>query len=209
MWDRRVFEKIDLVVGSFSVSVLLKGVSDGFEWICSGVYGPTNGSLRDAMWAELDSVRSRWDGAWCLFGDFNVIRYPAERLGCNSFSPAMFKFSDFVAKHLLVDLPLVGGEYSWFRDSDNPSMSRIDRVLMSADWEEHFLHVSQRTLPRVVSDRCPLLVEAGGVSRGKSPFRFENIWLKVEGFVDKVWLWWNSYHFVGIPSYVLACKLRL
>ena len=208
MWDRRVFEKIDLVVGSFSVSVLLKGVSDGFEWICSGVYGPTNGSLRDAMWAELDSVRSRWDGAWCLFGDFNVIRYPAERLGCNSFSPAMFKFSDFVAKHLLVDLPLVGGEYTWFRDSNNPSMPRIDRVLMSADWEEHFLHVSQRTLPRVVSDRCPLLVEAGGVSRGKSPFRFENMWLKVEGFVDKVRLWWISYHFVGPPSFVLACKLK-
>ena len=66
MWDRRVFEKIDLVVGSFSVLVLLKGVSDGFEWICSGVYGLTNGSLRDAMWVELDSVKSRWDGAWCL-----------------------------------------------------------------------------------------------------------------------------------------------
>ena len=99
MWDRRVFEKIDLVVGSFSVLVLLKGVSDGFEWIRSGVYGLTNGSLRDAMWAELDSVRSRWEGAWCLFGDFNVIRYLAERLGCNSFSLAMFKFSDFIAKH--------------------------------------------------------------------------------------------------------------
>ena len=112
----------------------------------------------------------------------------------------MFKFSDFIAKHLLVDLPLVGGEYTWFRDSNNPSMSRIDRVLMSADWEEHFLDVSQRTLPRVVSNHYPLLVEVGGVSRAKSPFRFENMWLKVEGFVDKVRLWWNSYHFAGPPS---------
>ena len=38
-WDRRVFEKLDSVVRSFSVSVLLKGVLDGFIWICSGVYG--------------------------------------------------------------------------------------------------------------------------------------------------------------------------
>ena len=46
------------------------------------------------------------------------------------------------------------------------------------------------------------------MSRGKSPFRFENMWLKVEGFVDKVCHWWNGYHFVGPPSYVLACKLK-
>ena len=36
MSDRRIFEKFDFVVGSFSFSVLLKGVSDGFELICSG-----------------------------------------------------------------------------------------------------------------------------------------------------------------------------
>ena len=74
MWDRRVFKRVDSVVGSFSISVMLKGVSDRFEWICLGVYGLTDGSLRDAMWAELDLVRSRWARAWCLLGDFNVIR---------------------------------------------------------------------------------------------------------------------------------------
>ena len=120
----------------------------------------------------------------------------------------MFKFSDFIAKHLSVDLRLVGGEYTWFQDYDIPLISKIDRVLMSADWKEHFLDVTQRTLPRVVLDHCPLLVEAGGMSRGKSPFRFENMWLKVECFVDKVRLWWNGYYFVGPPSYVLACKLK-
>ena len=83
----------------------------------------------------------------------------------------MFKFLDFIAKHSLIDLPLVGGEYTWFRDSDSPFMSRLDRVLITANWEEHFLDVTQRTLLRVVSDHCPLLVEAGGMSRGKSePF---------------------------------------
>ena len=54
----------------------------------------------------------------------------------------MFKFLDFIAKHFLVDLPLVGGEYTWFRDSNIPSMSKIDRVMVSTDWEEHFLDVT-------------------------------------------------------------------
>ena len=152
MWDKRVFEQVDFMAGKVSVSVVLKGVADDFEWICSGVYGPTEGSIRDVLWVELDTVRSRWLLAWCLFGDFNIIRYPSERLGCSSFGLAMFKFSDFIAKHSLVDLPLEGGEFTWFRNSDRPSMSKIDRMLVSTNWEDHFLYVTQRILPRVVSD---------------------------------------------------------
>ena len=141
-WDTRVYKKIDCMVGCFSVSVLLKGVVDSFAWICTGLYGPNADGLRDALCTELDSVRGRWSAAWCLFGDFNITRYPPERLGCSSFSPSMFKFLDFIERNLLIDIPLVGGEYTWFRDSENPSMSRIDRVLVFVDWEDHFLDVT-------------------------------------------------------------------
>jgi hypothetical protein len=34
------------------------------------------------------------------------------------------------------------------------------------------------------------------------------MWLKVDGFVDKVRLWWSSFSFVGSPSFILAKKLR-
>ena len=46
------------------------------------------------------------------------------------------------------------------------------------------------------------------MSRRKSSFKFENMWLKVGGFVDKVRQWCNDYHFMGPLSYVLACKLK-
>ena len=91
-------------------------------------------------------MRARWPMAWCVVGDFNIIRYPSERLGCESFSPAMFAFSDFIKNNSLVDLPLEGASFTWFRDSGLSSMSRIDRALVSLDWEEHFENRSLRVL---------------------------------------------------------------
>ena len=44
--------------------------------------------------------------------------------------------------------------------------------------------------------------------KGKSPFRFENMWLKTAGFTDRVHSWWNRYFSSGTPSYVLANKLK-
>ena len=46
--------------------------------------------------------------------------------------------------------------------------------------------MSQRVLPRVVSDHCPLLVVAGSVNQGRSAFKFKNMWLHEEGFVKRV-----------------------
>ena len=83
-------------------------------------------------------------------------------------------------------------------------MSRIDKVLVSLDWEEHFENVSQRVPPRVISYHCLLLLETGVVRRSRSAFKFENMWLKAKGFVDRVQHWWNGYSFMGLPGFILA-----
>ena len=208
LWDKRVLDKIDAYSGEFSVSCSWKGVVDGFVWTCTGVYGPTVETSRSTFWAELMDIRQRCNSPWCILGDFNVVQYPSERLGGHSFSPSMIAFFDFIENSHLVDLPLIGGTYTWSSGSDLPSMSRIDRALVSLDWEEHFLNVMQKLLPRPISDHHPILVEAGGMLRGKCSFKFENMWLKHEGFVKRIQGWWNSYIFTGTPSYVLACKLK-
>ena len=41
------------------------------------------------------------------------------------------------------------------------------------------------------------------------PFRFENMWLKDEGFVERVQSWWGSYNVLGAPNFFLANKLKL
>ena len=46
MWDRRVLEKLEVLVGQFSVSIRWQRLGDGFIWACSGVYDPNDNNLR-------------------------------------------------------------------------------------------------------------------------------------------------------------------
>jgi hypothetical protein len=208
MWDKQVVEKLDVMLGKFSVSCYWRGLVDGFNWVCSRVYGPHSDDGRSQFWDELSSIRQRWVAPWCVVGDFNIIRYPSERLGCSRLSPAMINFSGWIDSNSLVDLPLVGGQYTWCSGSSPPSMSKIDRALVSSDWEEHYSDVLLKLLPRPISDHHPLLVEVRGMACGKSSFKFENMGLKTEGFVEMVNYWWTGYEFHGTPSFVLASKLK-
>ncbi|RVW55173.1 hypothetical protein CK203_066945 [Vitis vinifera] len=48
----------------------------------------------------------------------------------------------------------------------------------------------------------------GGIRRGPTPFRFENMWLKVEGFQDIVRTWWQGIEVRGSASYRLTVKMK-
>ena len=123
-----VVEKIEEVVGHFSISCRFKNVSDQFEWAFTGIYGPNLNRKRHLMWEELAGLINWWNLPWCLGGDFNVIRFPSERLGAGRFTRCMYDFLDFISLHGLMDNPLKGGLFTW---SNSTSASRIDQFLLS------------------------------------------------------------------------------
>lgn len=53
---------------------------------------------------------------WCIGGDFNITRLPSERSRGGHLYPSMVDFSYFIFDQGLMDLPLVGGSFTW---SDN------------------------------------------------------------------------------------------
>jgi hypothetical protein len=181
LWDKRVVEKIEDCFGVYSQAVKFRLVEDNSIWAFVGVYGPNHARDRRILWDGLAGLMSWWKMSWCIEEDFNVTRFPSERseVTCRL---AMSDFFYFLHEQGLLDLPLVEGLFTWSLAQNPPKWSRIDRFLISHDWEARFLGVSQKRLPRICSDHFPLLLDSVNGPRGKRPFKFENMWLKKEGF---------------------------
>jgi hypothetical protein len=58
-------------------------------------------------------------------------------------------------------------------------------------WEVQFPHGSLSWLHRLCSNYFLILLDYGDFQGGKRYFKFENTWLKSEGFVDRVKQWWD------------------
>jgi len=71
----------------------------------------------------------------CLCGDFNAVRCMDERRSVGGVARQGWSatYNNFIENNFLVDLPLRGRNFTWFRGDGN-SMSRIDRFLLSDRW---------------------------------------------------------------------------
>ncbi|KAL6336207.1 hypothetical protein AAG906_011089 [Vitis piasezkii] len=196
-------------VGQFSISCRLRNVEDGLVWIFTRVYGPFTRKERESMWEELGAIRGIWDDPWCLGGDFNVTLSQRERSSQGSLNGAMRRFAQVVDDLELLDLPLQRGVFSWSEGKNNQSWARLDRFLVTQSRLDLFRGVVQSRLPKPTSDHFPILLKGGGLRRGPSPFRFENMWLKVDGFKDLLRDWWQGMGRRGRASFRLVAKMKV
>ncbi|RVW57235.1 hypothetical protein CK203_099693 [Vitis vinifera] len=160
------------------------------------------------MWEELGAIRGIWDDPWCLGDDFNVILSQRERNSQGRLTGVMRRFAQIVDELELHDLSLQGGVLTWSGGRNNQAWARLDRFLVTHNWLDHFSGVVQSRLPRPTSNHFPILLMGGGLRRGPSPFRFENMWLKVDGFKDLLREWWQGFEVRGMVSFKLATKMK-
>ncbi|XP_058750420.1 uncharacterized protein LOC131623430 [Vicia villosa] len=97
------------------------------------VYAPCSSVERRQVWRSLVERKNKSvNEEWCVVGDFNEIVGREERFGDGSLSISrgMSEFREFIENMDLVDIPCVGGKYTWFKDNGK-AMSRLDRFLVS------------------------------------------------------------------------------
>lgn len=91
-----------------------------------------------------------------FLGDFNMMRFPFEKKGARTLTWSMETFFEFINENELIDLPLLGGKFTWSNNQERVAMSRIDRFLLSKEWDEHFVGAISTALPKLISDHSPI-----------------------------------------------------
>jgi len=84
----------------------------------------------------------------------------------------------------LRELELSGRKFTWANSAKCPTFERLDRILVSTDWEQNFPLSTVEALTREISDHTPLLLDTNQAAhRGNTPlFKFELGWLTKDGF---------------------------
>ena len=107
------------------------------------------------------------------------------------------------------DLTLNGGNFTWSNNQWDPTLERLDRVLMSEDWEQFFPLTNLRKIPRLMSYHNPLLLcsdqEKVQTSR---PFCFETSRIKHQEFIPKIMEIWTKNVKADKATEIWSIKLK-
>jgi len=152
------------------------------------IYAPCDHRAKQELWESLSARLQLLVGEKvCVCGDFNAVRNVEETWSQRGISGThdFHHFSHFIVDNGLVDLPLCGRRYTWFK-RDGSAMSRLDRFLLSEEWCIQWPNGFQVALLRGLSDHCPLQLSVDEENWGPQPLRMLKCWQELSGYKEFV-----------------------
>ncbi|KAG2576580.1 hypothetical protein PVAP13_6NG031666 [Panicum virgatum] len=183
-----------ILLGEFFIKFHLRNKSDDFKWILMAVYGPAQDDFKPAFLAELVRTCQQNPVPTLIGGDFNIMRHSKEK-NKNNFNPRWpFLFNAVIDSFDLREIELTGHQFTWANSLSDPTFEKLDRVLMTTEWEFKYPLVTVHALDRGVSDHAPLLLDMGEPSYTGvvKQFKMELSWFSHEDFRDRVVQIWNK-----------------
>lgn len=91
---------------------------------------------------------------------------------------------------------MTGGRFTWSNNQFDPTLEKLDIILMSKDWEDMFPTAAVNKFPREISDHNPLIMHTElSKPLNNLSFRFETAWLVQPNFKEKVKeIWEKPWH---------------
>jgi exonuclease III len=196
MWDTSAVEVWSTVSLAHALMIHGRFIQSQDEFFLFNVYAPCESHEKLRLWEVLPGRLQQLVGQKvCVCGDFNAVRSDYERISVRQGvrSPDQVAFNRFIDDSGLVDLPLCGRNFTWYK-RDGSSMSRIDRFLLSEDWCLSWPNCVQQAQLRGLSDHCPLLLSVDVENWGPRPLRMLKCWQDIPGYKQFVISTWQSLH---------------
>ncbi|XP_030471824.2 uncharacterized protein LOC115689808 [Syzygium oleosum] len=122
----------------------------------------------------------------------------------------MEELNTMIEELALIEPLSTGPFFTWTNKSmgDNFKASKIDRVLINAEWQNKYNHYSVEFLFPGVSDHSPCLVRLDTTYRRRKPsFKFFNFWTTSPGFLPLVSTCWQQV-IRGSRMFTVVAKLK-
>lgn len=177
---KRTFELVSSWSTRHSVTVLLRQISTGAQFLVTNVYGPSEDALKPQFIDELRSLLSLVAVPWILAGDFNLTRWLTDRSANMGSFNLMDLFNQFITDSGVIDVPLRNRAYTWSSKRPQPVFSKLDRVFTSPEWTNSYPIILLEALEVMVSDHTPIMLTCKGIHQQQRRFQFESFWFKYQ-----------------------------
>lgn len=167
------FRLISSTCTNNTITVRLQELDDGNEWRLTSVYGPQGDHEKEEFIQELKSLQRDDDDKWLITGDFNLIYKAEDKNNTRLNRRMMGLFRQAIEQLQLKEINLHGRKFTWSNGQENPTMTRIDRVFCSLQWEEEFPTAHLQALASTLSDHCPLILQGNTQIAKYKSFQFE------------------------------------
>ena len=171
------------------------------------VYGPCEGQPRDDFVNWLYHLSIPSDEHWLLLGDFNFIRSLDNRNQPGGDINGIFLFNEVIGHLGLLELPIKGRSFTWSNMQQIPLLEQLDWFFTTSDYISHYPNTVVFPLAKTVSDHVPCVVSIDTNIPKSKVFRFENFWVDMPGFMDRVRNSWEAPVFAE-ASAVLTRKFK-
>ncbi|WVZ84217.1 hypothetical protein U9M48_031271 [Paspalum notatum var. saurae] len=172
--------------------------------------GPAQEDHKQRFLTELAHLSSKETLHMLIGGDFNIMRGPQEKSKDNFNNKWPFLFNAVIDANNLRELDLSGRQFTWANNLAHQTFKKLDRVLVTTEWETKYPKATVQALTREISDHTPLFLNSGDDDNisPHSVFKFELGWLLRDGFFNMVKDIWVSTDIGSNPMERWQVKIR-
>lgn len=154
-----LFEIEQSMMLQYSIWVLVRNRTTNFRFWVVDIYGPAQHELSADFISEISEVCSKEELPFVMGGYFNLIRNNRKRNKGQGAQSLMDMFNSFIGRFQLREILISGSKFTWSNKQKDPTLIKLDRILVSDGWENNFPTCFAWSKARVGSDHLPLGVE--------------------------------------------------